>query len=382
MAVRPAGANLANQAGNRARASDDAKREDKIDDQQNDSGGPSRADKKLTPKQVNTARERQAADARKHAAEMDDEAVKHMQVDDQSVQQQQELEEEKKAELERINWDEHRKKRGKKDEDGTEEESAEEKAAKAMGMSEGKARYFEDLPDDRMGDLALTDPNQIKRQLGPSVRFAQHAMIIAHDRMKAGMPRQEAIEFLASLYLGVADRKYARKAIRQFGAGTGILDIYPLELMGHLLNNVPHFLPKVRTGSFFKATKKGGWKTETGAPITLEYQPHLRIRGFAIKNGERPGYLFEPIDPPGHYQLTFNTAGKWTVMISALDKQGQLFIDELVVEVTQGATANLQENASMQRAKSNIEEPPDAEAEEEKKKKKKKDLSFTIKRYV
>ncbi len=366
-------------AGARARAADDANREGRIDDQQDVK--PQKGMKSLTPNKVETDRERQAAMARKHAAELDDEAVKHMHVDDTTVQKEQEVEEQEEVKLERIDWDEERKKRGRKDaEDGSEDESAEEKAAKAMGMDAGKGKYFEDAPDDRMGDISLTDPNQIKRQLGPSVRFAQHAMILADQRMKEGMPRQEAVQFLASLYLGVADRKYAQKALKNFGAGTGILDIYPLELMNHLLENMPHFLPKVRAGSLFARVAKQGWKTETGKAIKLEYEPLLKIRGFAIKNGERPGYLFEPVDPPGTYELTFNTVGTWTVMISALSKIGEVFIDEFDVEVKQGDNADLEEKASMVRAKSNVDAEPDDEEEE--KKKKKEDLSFTIRRFV
>ena len=337
----------------------------------------------LSPNQVSTDGERRAADARKHAAELDDEAVKHMHVDDDGQQAKQAEETKEKNKIERIDWDEERKKRGKKREDEEEpEDDKAEDAAKAMGFTEGHGRYFEDAPEDKMGDLSLSDPNEMKRQLGPSVRFAQHAMMLASERMREGMPRTEAVQFLSSLYLGVSDRAYAQKALREFGPATGVLDLYPLELMKHLLENVPSFVPKVSTGSFFAKPPKAGYKTKTGEPITLTYDPLLRIRGFAIEGGKDPGYLFEPVDPPGTYELTFHNPGTFSCMVSALAKTGAVSIEAFEVVVKKGKQT--EDSDTLRRAKASLADEGEAGAEPaaKPKEKKKDDLKFTIPRRI
>lgn len=307
------------------------------------------------------------AQAQSHKKMLEDEAGRNQLLEAGPLSVGRDDEIEKEQRISGINFDEERKKRGRRrEEDDDEPEDAEEAVAlgqaaaeKGFAQKEGGGKYFQDLPDDRMGDLSLTNPNDMKRLLGPSVRFAQHAMLLAEDRLKSGTDRLEVIEFLASLYVGVADRAYALKALREFGTGTGIIDIYPLEVMSHLLENVPAFFTKVQKGRFFSSNKTGVYKSETGKPIVLTYDPALRIRGFALDGGPRPGYLFEPVDPPGTYHLTFQTAGTYKVMVSAIAKNGSVAIEELAVEIVQG-TATLDNAAAIQRERAH-----EAESSEE-----------------
>lgn len=313
------------------------------------------------PHRVHTGHERRIAADRHHAAEMEDEARKNAQVGlDPNAGAQALEEKEHERRIEGLNFDEQRKKKGrqKKDDDERDDrEDAEEAvalgqaaAAKGFASADGAGKYFQDLPPDRLGDQALTDPNEMKRALGPSARFAQHAMLLAEERLKTGIPRDEAVAFLASLYLGVGDRAYANKALREFGCGTGIIDLYPLEVMQHLLEHVPGFFSSVTKGHFFRAPKTGSYKGRTGEPIVLQYPADLRIRGFALKGGAKPGYVFEPIDPPGTYHLTFNTPGRFTVMVSAIAKNGAVMIEELDVEVALGKLS-FDEAAAIRREK-------------------------------
>ena len=258
MSVRKAGGNLPRNAGQRAvQAENKAEdREANMHESRNRDAGRARY---LAPQKTSMEAARRAANAKKHEADLDDEATKHMHVDDESMMLKREEEVEEEQKLKGVNLDDERKKRGQRDGSKDDQDANEKEAKKKLGYDDGAGKFFEDVPEDRMGDLSLVDPNDMKRQLGPSVRFAQHAMILADERMKAGMPRQEALEFLANIYLGVHDRNYARKALSKFGAGTGILDIYPLELMEHLLKNVPSFAPKISAGRFFvDPPKKGG----------------------------------------------------------------------------------------------------------------------------
>jgi hypothetical protein len=303
-----------------------------------------------------------------HKQALEDEARRNQAVEQGLVTIQREEEEEEERLLKGINFDEQRKKRGRQQQhDDDEHEDGEEAVAlgqaaaeKGFAQKEGGGKYFQDMPDDRLGDLSLTNPNEMKRLLGPSVRFAQHAMLLAEDRLKSGDDRAQVINFLAELYLGVADRAYAQKALREFGTGTGIIYVYPLEVMQHLLENVPAFFTKVSKARFFTSNTTGAYKTETGKPIVLTYDPALRIRGFALHGGPRPGYLFEPIDPPGTYHLTFQTPGTFKVLVSAISKNGAVAIEELAVEIVQGTT-DLQNAAAIQRERAHEAELAGAE---------------------
>lgn len=339
------------------------------------------------PHRVHTSRERNIAQQRKHADELDDEARRFMThySSEGGVGSTEELKEEQYF-ITALSLDDERKRGSRKDQDQPEQESQEEAAAKSLGFTEGSGKYFQDLPADRLGDVTLTDPNEMKRLLGPSVRFAQHAMLLAEAQLKEGIPRQDAVQFLAQLYLGVADRAYANKALREFGAATGIIDLYPLEVMKHLLEHVPSFLTKVSSARFLAAQPVEGYKAKAGVPLVLKYDENLRIRGFAIKNGLKPGYLLEPVDPPGTYHLTFATAGKFTVMLSALSKTGVLGIEEFVVDVAVGDAAALDQNAAVQRTRASLADADDPQAPADPAapapEKKKQDLKFTIPRKI
>ncbi|GEM_PF-2543306 len=357
------------------------------------------------PHRTHTGQEFRVATQRKHEEALRQEAAQHM-VGEEHVQiQQAEMELREDQRLTGINWDDKRKKKGRQqdqDQDAPDQESQEEAAAKSLGIEGSSGKYFQDMPEDRMGDLSLLSPNDMKRLLGPSVRFAQHAMILAEARMKEGMPRQEAVEFMASLYLGVSDRAYANKALRDFGAATGVIDLYPLELMKHLLEHVPSFLNKVSTARFLAATPVEGYKIKAGVPLKLTYDPTLRIRGFAVKGGLKPGYLLEPIDPPGTYHLSFATPGSYGVMLSALSKDGQLRIEEFTVDVSPGDGVDLESAPTMQKTRANVSDPdaanpsapagsaaipaastdPALQAAQDAKAAKKKDLKFTLPRKI
>jgi hypothetical protein len=349
------------------------------------------------PHRVHGSAERRVAFQRKHAEELAEEARRHMVhfKDEADPNAAIDGQEENERLMQAVTLDEERKKgkqrqQQQQDQDAPDQESQEEIAAKSMGFTEGSGKYFQDLPEDRLGDLTLTDPNDIKRQLGPAVRFAQHAMLLAEAKVKEGQPRSNALEFLASLYLGVADRAYANKALRDFGPATGIIDLYPLEVMKHLLEHVPSFLTKVTAGTFLASRPVEGYKGKAGTPIILKYDADLRIRGFAIKGGAKPGYLLEPIDPPGTYQLTFATPGSFVVILSAMTKNGQLCLEEFAVEVAPGDTAALEDQTTMQKTRASVADteppPPSGGAApapgEEKPQKPKQDLKLNIPRKI
>lgn len=324
------------------------------------------------PHRTHVSAERRIANAKHHAAELEDEARKNAGLYESILGITIPEEEEENRRIQGLNFDDDRKKRGRQQRDRDDEDRrddddaaalAEAATQKGFANAEGAGRYFQDAPPDRLGDLDLVEPEEMKRLLGPTVRFAKHAMLLAEERLRTGTPRDEVVRFLGSLYVGLEDRAYANKALREFGAGTGIIDVYPLEVMEHLLENVPSFFNRVSKGRFFTSSRSGRYRGVTGAPIVLTYDPALRVRGFALQGGPKPGYLFEPVDPPGTYHLTFATAGTFQVLVSAISKAGALMIEELVVEVAAGEHA-LSEAETIKRQRAHDEEAEADGAEE------------------
>ena len=302
------------------------------------------------PTVVDTGEEEERVGEERHrAAELEEEERRHRSLDSEAERLSEE-ELEARERLARISWGEEKKKRGrrkhKQDDDEDEDaedakKAAEEAQAKGLVEQDAAGKYFQDLPEDRLGDLTLVDPNEMRRLLGASARFAQHAMILAQHRLENCGQREEALAYLANLYVGLEDRAYARKALREFGPATGILDIYPLEVFDYLLEFVPAFFDRVERGTLFARSNsesdEATFETQVGQPIELDYDETLRIRGFALKGGERPGYLFEPLERSGAYQLVFLSAGSFLVLVSAISRDGKLVIDELVCHVSESS---------------------------------------------
>lgn len=196
---------------------------------------------------------------------------------------------------------------------------------------------FDENTRRRPGDPALTDPAAIQRSLGAPLHYAKHVMILAEAfRSATGATREEAVAYLAAMFCAAPDRSFGRLALKEFGPATGILDIYPLEVVEHVLTKYPAFLPKVGFGRLFADVPRDATRPLlliAGEPTTLTYPPQMKVRGFAIRGGARPGYRFEPGAEPGEYALTVDSGGEFVLLISALVRSGHTIIDRLHVQV-------------------------------------------------
>ncbi|MBI2375462.1 MAG: hypothetical protein HYV07_15810 [Deltaproteobacteria bacterium] len=187
-----------------------------------------------------------------------------------------------------------------------------------------------------VGDTRLTDPDEIQRALGAPIAFAKHAMILSEAfRYTTGATRAEALEYLASLFSSSADRSFARAALREFGPGTGIVDIYPLEVVELLLETHPGFLPKIGFGKVFPQAgqRERPLVTDTATPVELEHPPGLRIRRFALKGGGCPGYVFEPSPTENRYRLTIQSAGSFDLLVSGVVRSGHTIVQRVYLRV-------------------------------------------------
>jgi hypothetical protein len=209
--------------------------------------------------------------------------------------------------------------------------------AAGLAPSVSRAQLFSPESRPEPGDLSLTDPDTIQRALETPLAYAKHAMILAEAlRRSTGATRHEAIDYLARMFVAPRDRTFGRSALKEFGPSSGILDVYPLEVVTHVLDHYPHFLPKVSRGRFFHQSGERAqvWHTDTQTPVILEYPEDLKVRGFALMGGGTPGYVFEPADAPGRYRLQVRSPGRWTCSVSGVSRTGHTTVDTLVLQVS------------------------------------------------
>ena len=204
------------------------------------------------------------------------------------------------------------------------------------GHGESRKHLFEDDEMVEPGDPSLTDPDEIRRVLGTPAGYAKHVMILAEAfRRITGATRKEAIDYLATMFVATAEPTFGYLSLKEFGPSTGIVDVYPLEVLERLLERYPGVLPKVGFGKLFveTGTRPDPLRTDTETPLILVYPASLRIRGFALRGGGRPGYMFSPADAEGEYELRIQSPGRYEILVSATNRSGSTVIDRVDVAV-------------------------------------------------
>lgn len=209
--------------------------------------------------------------------------------------------------------------------------------AVAAGDAEDVPRghLFADIDGPAPGDPALHDPQEAMAALGSPLAYAQHAMLLSESfRQACGAGRAEAIAYLAELFIALPDRDFARSALRELGLSTGIIDIYPLEAIVHILESAPHFLSRTEFGPVVERLgfQEGVLVMEPFRAGTLRVLPDRVIRGFALAGGPRPGYRFEPALKERQYRLVFGAPGRFEILVSARTPSGTM-VDRFRVDV-------------------------------------------------
>lgn len=186
----------------------------------------------------------------------------------------------------------------------------------------------------RPGEPGLFDPAEAMARLGSPLAYAQHALLLSEAfRQSTGADRSEVIAYLAELFVAVPDLGFGRSALRELGPSTGIVEIYPLEVLAHVLEHHKGFLRKVAFGSIFTSLPRGEpLRLEPFRARELSAPPDWLVRGFAISGGARPGYRFEPGREDGVYRLVLGAVGDYELLVSARAPSGTL-IERFEVEV-------------------------------------------------
>ncbi len=181
------------------------------------------------------------------------------------------------------------------------------------------------------------------------IRAAQHLVRLEDHWANIGDDRLSVIRKAAGWLCGFDQVSNIRKVLGELES-LPIRDVYPVEIIAHLLEKDPERLPDIQFREvFLREVEKGekdDFSLEAGQEETLYFPDHLRVKGFALKEGMRPGYEFYPKrserDGCHAYSLMVDTPGDWVFQILGVEtkKIGRMtrelkggWFDELAVHV-------------------------------------------------
>ncbi|MEM7678323.1 MAG: glycosyltransferase, partial [Myxococcota bacterium] len=201
-----------------------------------------------------------------------------------------------------------------------------------------RVHLFEPEVRPAPGAPGLLNPEDIRTVFPAPLDYAKHCMLLVETfAQTTGAFRDEVVEYAASLFTGLSDPRFGRRSLLSWGPDTGIIGVYPLEVVEHVLLTLPAFLPRVRFGRWIALELGDVPKFELTVtpdlPLILTVTGDILVRGFAVKGGGQPGYCFEPGPEPQTYALTLTTPGHYELLMSARTTDGDTIVDRLLVRV-------------------------------------------------
>lgn len=215
------------------------------------------------------------------------------------------------------------------DKDGFDGEASARMAYEAYmrGNIQADAERFEALR--QQGAVDNFDPALAPGDVEQRGHFAAatHMVRLFEHWLLESPERDLAIDKAASWLAGFQRPDMVRKVLAELESKP-IRDVYPLEILLHLLETQPQKLPGISWGSVlgnFQVLRPGE-RVYAGHPMQLPVPDNMRIKAFALLGGERPGYEFFPSPKPGHYTFQVDTPGDWDFALFAVrtEKLGKM----------------------------------------------------------
>lgn len=198
---------------------------------------------------------------------------------------------------------------------------------KILGDDEHKNAFTSQFVDD-------FDPTMIPRQverLG-SIRSAIHMVRLTDHWEESGFDRSTIISKAADKLCGYARTDQLKKTLGEMDSAP-IKQVYPLEVMLHILDTTPAILQRVRRGEVLvnRETLARGEGVQAEQEFLVEYPDDYKIKSFALLGGGQPGYEFTP-HKNGVYRMIVDSPGEWTFALSA-ERRGETLVDTFTVRV-------------------------------------------------
>lgn len=198
----------------------------------------------------------------------------------------------------------------------------------------------------KQGTVDSFDPALPPQQVEEKGHFraASHIVRLYDHWMKDGVDRVDVIRNTANWLCGFNSADNVKKVLQELESKP-IRDIYPLEVMLQVLEDMPRALPMTkRTRVIANAEQLGnGEQVFAGHTFKVVMPPDIRIKSFSLLGGARPGYEFYPSPHGDHFDMMIDTPGKWDFAILAaqtkkigaklIRETGLQFVDVFSVDV-------------------------------------------------
>lgn len=164
------------------------------------------------------------------------------------------------------------------------------------------------------------DPSSVEK-LG-QIKAAAHMIRLYDHWTLEGVDRTGAIEKASSWLAGFSRTDNVRKVLTELESKP-IRDVYPLEVMLHILETAPQKLPGVQKGHLIgSAPAFTEDRVFAGHPVQVPVPDGVRLKGFALLGGLRPGYEFHPsASKDDQYTLLIDTPGTWEFAVLGVRTQ-------------------------------------------------------------
>ncbi len=163
-----------------------------------------------------------------------------------------------------------------------------------------------------------TPPADIEKQGMP--RMAAHVVRLFDAWTLQGVKHGDAVAKMAEWMSGLSTTTSIKKLLIELESKP-IRDVYPLELLMHLLDHKPELLPGVKKGAVLGNSGElaEGKKVFAGHPTSIQVPPEVRLKSLALLGGGRPGYEFHPtLGDDLKYTLQIDTPGRWKFALLAV----------------------------------------------------------------
>lgn len=202
--------------------------------------------------------------------------------------------------------------------DGKQQREAYERLMK--GNVKVDAQRFDDLRKKGLKDgfNPESPPADVESQGVP--RTASHVVRMFDHWTLDGVPREESVEKMALWMSKLSTPQAVRKVLTEMESKP-IRDVYPLELLIHLLEHRPEVVPNVKKGAVLANLfdLNASQKILAGHGIQLHVPADTRIKSLALLGGTRPGYEFYPTpNCDNRYTLLIDTPGRWVFALLAV----------------------------------------------------------------
>ena len=162
-----------------------------------------------------------------------------------------------------------------------------------------------------------TPPADIEKQGMP--RMAAHVVRLFDAWTLQGVKHEDAVARMSEWMSALSTTTTIKKLLIELESKP-IRDVYPLELLMHMLEHRPELLPGVKKGAVLgnSGDLAQGKKVFAGHATSVQVPPEVRLKSLALLGGARPGYEFHPT--PGEdqkYTLLIDTPGRWKFAVLA-----------------------------------------------------------------